>query len=310
MSGALQMLAIVAPVFALILLGKGAVHYKFVDATGMRGLNDFVFMLAIPALLFGSVAETDALSVINVATSYFAACFLVYALALPLAFWLFRARLPRAAMFGLNACYGNTVMMGVPVITAGFGPAGVPYLLAIIAFHSALLLPLASVLVDAGVHGNADIRLLARTLWRGLSRNPIILSIFAAFAWRILALPVPDALHRLLAMLGAAAPPLALFCLGASLPRLTGLSVLAEASATAVLKLVVLPAVVWLAGRAMGIGGLPLAVSVVTAGMPTGANAFLLARRSAGLADASAGSVVLTTLLSIASLTVLLLWAR
>jgi predicted permease len=40
--------------------------------------------------------------------------------------------------------------------------------------------------------------------------------------------------------------------------------------------------------------------------MPTGANAFLLARRAEGLLEMSAAKVLLTTLLSIASLTALL----
>ena len=47
---------------------------------------------------------------------------------------------------------------------------------------------------------------------------------------------------------------------------------------------------------------LPLKVAVLVGGMPTGANAFLLAHRNESLAEASTAIVLATTLLSAISL--------
>jgi len=44
--------------------------------------------------------------------------------------------------------------------------------------------------------------------------------------------------------------------------------------------------------------------------MPTGANAFLLARRFATMAEASASTVVVSTAASVVTLTVLLAWLK
>ena len=62
-----------------------------------------------------------------------------------------------------------------------------------------------------------------------------------------------------------------------------------------------MPALVALLAHLAGVTGIACAVVVITAGMPTGANAFMLARRFGTLIEASAGTAV-----SLATLTVLL----
>ena len=156
------------------------------------------------------------------------------------------ASLAQAGVAGLNACYGNTVMLGVPLVTAAFGAEGVGIMLPVIALHSMLLLPMATVLIEAdglgkgGAGTRNPVRVLAATL-PSVVRNPIILSLAAALLWRALAVPEPVALHRLLAMLGAGAPALALFGLGASLPDFAAQGSVRETGVAAVLKLVVQP---------------------------------------------------------------------
>ena len=97
-------------------------------------------------------------------------------------------------MLGLNSSYGNTVLMGIPIIVAALGEDALPPLLAIIALHSAILLPLAGVLVEMDVVGSGRRRplaILAATLARTL-RNPVIMSILVASLWRFSRLPVPS----------------------------------------------------------------------------------------------------------------------
>lgn len=304
------LLGIVAPVFALILMGAAGVRLKFLDAGGQRGLNDFVYWLALPALLFGSVVDATSLRVVDVAGVYFLGCLIVFAIGAVLARLVAGAGLANAAMVGLNSCYGNTVMLGIPIVAAGFGPNGVALLLGIIALHSALLLPLASVLIEADRPGQGGVlRVLGRIL-PALLKNPIVMSVVLAFLWRLTGWKLPDALHRLLHMLGAGGPALALFCLGMSLAGLAGFVGLREALVSTALKLVALPVVVGAIAHLAGLSGLPFAIVVLTAGMPTGANAFLLARQTDTFADGSAGTVVIGTAASLATLSVLLVWLR
>ena len=307
--------SIIAPVFALIVMGAAAVRLRLLEMVAVRGMSDFVFYAAMPSLLFGSVAGAPPLRLVDVAGSFLAGATLLFGIAAIIARTVLRAQLAQASVFALNCVFGNTVMLGIPVIDAAYGRQGVAYLLAVIAFHSGLLLPLATILIEAdpashgGRVGQGPIAVLRAAL-PGLVRNPVVVSIVLAFLWRATGLAIPSPVQRLLSLLGAAGPPLALFCLGATLPRPTGWSDLREVSIAGVFKLVVMPALVAVIAHAAGVSGIAFAVVVMASALPTGANAFLLARRFSTMAEASASTVVVSTALSVVTLTVLLAWLR
>jgi predicted permease len=301
----LTLLSVILPVFAAIGAGLLARRLRLADQAAFRAMTDVCFFLAMPPLLFGAIVQGPAVDLLGVASVYFAACLLVYALGL-LAARLLRRPLAHGAMLGLDGCYGNTVMMGIPVTVAALGPAALSPLMAIIALHSAILLTLTTLLMEAGAAGGQRPAVVLRNTLRGTLRNPIIMSICAAFLWRGLGLPVPGLLLDTLRLPGAAAVPLALICLGGSLPAPRAGAVGVEALLGAVLKLALMPALVWTIGRQAGLAELPLQVATITAGLPTGANAFLLARRAEHLMAISATTVVLTTLVSLGTLGVLL----
>ena len=301
-----MLFGIVAPVFALIGMGAGAVRLRWIDAAALKGMNDFVFYLAMPCLLFRSMVSAPPLRLLDVAGSFIVGAVVLFALAAVLSRAVFRARLATAGVFALNAVFGNTVMLGVPIVDSAFGAEGVAYLLAVVAFHSALLLPLATVLIEADAAQGRGAWAVARATVPGLVRNPVVVVILAALAWRATGLGLAGPVERLMLLLGAAGPPLALFCLGASLPRPEGWKGLGEIALACLLKLMVMPALVaglaWLAG----VRGTAFAVVVLAAAMPTGANAFMLARRFGTMMEASATTVVVSTGLSLVSLTILL----
>lgn len=287
--------AIIAPIFLMIGMGHAAFRFKIIDKPGLRGLNDIVFFAAIPALLFRSVVEAPDFAIVAIASAYFAAGLVVYAVGFTIALLVLRTGLTRAALIGLNASYGNTVMMGIPVVAGIYGVDGISSLLGIITFQSVIFLPMTSVLMEIGGNQQTNPRILLRLTIQGVIRNPIILAIAAALVWHTLHVPVPGWLHNWLSMLGAAGPPLALFCLGASLPPFRLGGVLTEAITGCVLKLLVMPLLVYAVARWAGLGGIPLAVAVLTGSLPTGANAFMIARRAEAAAEASAATVVVAT---------------
>jgi hypothetical protein len=302
--------SIVLPVFALILMGAAAVRLRLVEIAAVRGMTDFVFFTAMPALLFASIIQAPPLPLLHVAGAFLFGAVALFALGLVLARLLLRSGLADASAFGLNCAYGNVVMLGVPVVQAAYGSVGVAYLLALIAFHSTLLLPLATVCIEAGsprTHGRGIAPLFAAAL-PGILRNPVIVAIFLALLWRLGGLAMPAVVLNFLNLIGAAGPPLALFCLGASLPRPQGRSALKEISLAAGLKLLVMPATVGICAHLAGVHGVAFAVSVIAAAMPTGANAFLLARRFETTMEASASAVVISTALSLFTLSLLLAW--
>ncbi len=303
---------VVAPIFALILIGWLARRFGYVSDAGVGALNDFVFYLATPALLFAAVTGAESLDFASVVISYFSMTLLLFALSVPLAMWALKASIPEASVFGLNVTYGNTVMIGIPLIAMAFGQEGLANLIGLIAFHATLLLPVATILMEIGANrSEASIIRTLRATFMALLRNPVVMGIFVGLMWRWAGIPVPSVLKHFTEMLGASSPPMALLCLGASLHGFARMAEAKEAALAGVLKMFVMPAMVAaMAGPVMGLRGVPFAVVVITAALPTGANAFVLARRYATLAERSATTVVICTAASVVTLGLLIAWFR
>ena len=72
------------------------------------------------------------------------------------------------------------------------------------------------------------------------------------------------------------------------------------------LKLAVMPVVIGAIAWLAGVRGVAFSAVTITAAMPTGANAFMLARRFETMLEASATTVLVATGVSMVTLTVLL----
>lgn len=302
---------VVLPIFLLIMLGYGGARTGRISPAALSGMNDYVFWIATPALLFASVTEAENLSVARIAIAYFSAVLVLYGIALAIARRILGLDLSGGSVFALNVTFGNTVMMGIPLMDAAFGQEGVANLIALIAFHSIVLLPLTTILLEVGAAKAPGVLRTMRASGLAVARNPVILGIVVALAWRVLGLPVPPVLRRFVDLAGVSAPALALYCLGGSLAFFREPGAWRESLWAGSLKLFMLPALVALAaGPVAGLTGIPYAVAVVTAALPTGANAFVLARTYSTLADRAANTVVWTTVVSILTIGGLLVLLR
>lgn len=300
---------VVLPVFALVGLGRFAAWRGQLAPAAVETLSGFIFRFALPPLLFRAVTTAGSLSLIP-ALPFMAVAMAIFAAGTLLSRRGLAEGLASAGVFGLNCAFGNTVMMGVPVIAAAFGKPGVAELLAIIAFHSALLMPVATATVEAGLNARLAPGRILRATARSLARNPIIIAIALGFFWTWLGLPTPAALARLLDLLAGAAAPVALVALGASLPPAPRRADIAPVLLSCLLKNLAMPALVFAAARLAGLAPLAVAVSTVAAAMPTGANAFMLASRYATAAERSAAAVLVSTLVSLPVLAALLVAFR
>jgi malonate transporter and related proteins len=304
-----QTFTLVIPIFAVIAMGWVTTRRKFIEPTGFAALNGFAYWVALPSLLFGSIAKMETRGLIDVALVYLSCCVAVYACAMALGALFFKRSFAQAAMFGLNSTYGNVIYFGTPLVSAAFGPQALAVILAIIAVHSGVLLPLTALLIEIGSRSQGNIRTAFQNTAINLLKNPIIMSILIGFAWRGTGLGLPSAVQNLLTLLGNAAAPLALFCLGAALPTTVGRSLISsEAVLAVIIKLAILPFTVGLVASKIGLSDLAWRVAVLTAAVPTGANAILLARRDASFSEASANIVVLATALSVLTIPMILGW--
>jgi predicted permease len=301
---------VVVPVFAIIALGYLAARWRLMAEAGFRGLTGFTFSVAAPALLFSGGTQPHQ-GGSGAAVAFLVGVLAIYGIGMALGRGLLRLRLAEANMLGLSCAFGNTVMMGIPLILAAYGPAGLPPMLAILAFHTLVILGLATVVAEVAQQaGGAPWRRVLKATLLGVVRNPVVMAVFAALVWSGLSLPVPGALRRTLELLGAAAPPVALFCLGGSLFGLSVRAAWRETALICAVKLLAMPGIIWLLCLWMGLSRPETAVAVTLAALPTGANAFILAQRYQTGADRSGAAVVVSTALSVLTLAALIGWFR
>lgn len=299
----LQTIGIVLPIFAVIGLGHAAVRWHAFDGVAAGNLTKFVVYFPIPALTFGVIAEARPASVTAFSLAYLAGAVVIYLLALAVTGLLDHPSLGHRAVFALDAVWSNVVFLGTPLISAVWGIEGLTYLVGIIVATSAFM-PISVALMEIDMSPKRGSDIVGGVLI-SLAKNPIIVSTILGIVWRLAALPVPMPLHMLIDLLGRCAAPMGLFCLGMSLPPMTR-EVIREAALCTFLKLLVMPAVVGVICYLAGFIGMPLSIAILAAAMPTGANAFIIARGTTRFGDSSATSVVLATLLSMITLPILL----
>ncbi len=306
----LVLLNIIAPVFGLIAVGYAVGRLRLLSEATAQGVSEFAFVLAIPALLCRTIATAKFadLSPLGIWASYFGASAMVWIAATLLTrIWLARPA-EDAPSIAMSAVFGNTVMLGLPLAIATFGPAGAAPAALILSIHAPILLTTGA-LHSAAVGraaGLGDHRLL-RSLSQDLVRNPIIVGILAGAAWRLTGWPLPTVVDRLLDLLASAGVPAALTALGLTLVSFEIKGQVPTLAVILVLKLVALPILAWLlAAEVFELGPLSAGVVTILAAMPSGANAYLFATHEGRAVNSASGAVALGTLLAAATAAVFL----
>jgi hypothetical protein len=306
----LAVLAIVTPVFALIGLGFLAARQGWLPDGAGGALSQFAFKIAMPALLFRAMLNTGPMeaSPFRLLAAYFLVTAVIWlAASLAGAFVLKRPAEDQAPL-AMGATFGNTVMLGIPIAVTAFGPEATAPLAVLIAVEAPLLWIIATLHIEAARRGRRMSFDALSGVLKDLARNTIVLSLIFGLIGRALGLTLPGAPDRILAMLGQAAVPVALFSLGMALAgfRMSGEG--RTLTLLCVLKLLAYPALAHVsAAHIFALPPLWVSLVVLMAAMPVGANAYLFAARyDRGAATVSA-AIAVSTLLAVVTVSGLLL---
>jgi malonate transporter and related proteins len=267
-----------------------------------RVLGNAAFSIFVPALLFRTTARLDFAAL----PWRIVAAFFVPAVLYALAVYLWQRRRPLStsapAARMVSASFGNSVQLGIPMATALFGEAGLAIHITLVSLHALILLTLPTVLVELDLAraqpGPRDILATLRNTVRNTLVHPVVLPVVAGMAWNLAGLPLPPVLDETLVALGSAVVPVCLVLIGLSLAYYGVQGQWRGALQLSALKLLVLPAAVLaVAHWGFGLAGLPLAVVVLMASLPTGSNALIFAQRYDTLATEATATIVISTLL-------------
>ena len=297
------------PVVLLIAAGYLAGWRNWIGGPAVKELSNLIFLLLAPALLFRSMStvHVEQLSLKPVA-AYFLAAALIYAATLAV-----RGFNRTAAVLALSNTYSNTVMIGIPLIGLAYGPPGMVVVLTLVSLHSLILLTSATIVLElasaredaaAGLPGQRHIAATVGKALRNAIIHPVVLPVIAGLLFAQTGWTVPEVVDKPIALLGAAFSPVALVLVGITL-AMTPVGIhLRGATVQALVKNIVHPLGVLAIGWLLGMRGLPLAVMVVAASLPIGANVFMFAQRYHVAEELVTASVVVSTVLALVTVSV------
>lgn len=307
---------IVLPIFGLIATGYGAARSRLLAAEVGDGLSQFVYVIAVPVLIFRTLATADLPTTPpwGLWASYFAGVVVAWTLGHLAATRLHGLSSAEAVIAGVTSAFANTVMLGIPVTLTAYGEAGAVPLFLIISIHLPVMMVIGTLLIERAVRVDGGVTTpfsplaLIKAVGLNLLQNPIVVGILAGGAVRLIGLPLGGIVTTFLDMIAAAAIPCALIGMGMALNRYGLKGRVGLVSMVGAIKLVVMPIVVFAVGvHVFALPPLWVAVATITAACPSGINSYLMANRfRVGHALAS-GGILGTTVVSVVTLWLVLL---
>lgn len=302
-------LAVVLPIFALILVGYVCRKTNRLGERAASEINRMVVWLCLPALLF-KVTATTTLEQIwqpGFIISFGAGTLAVFVATL--AWRLARCQpLVVASMDGLTAGYANTGYIGIPLCLLVFGQAGLEPALISSLIVVCVLFAVAVVCIEIGLQQERHIGRAVVTVLKALAKNPLVVTPILGACWAATGLGIAEPVMHFLDMLAAATTPCALISLGLFLAQkqaapkqgawpLVGIKLIGQPLITAVLafKVFSLPTV-WAQS------------AVLLSALPTGTGPFMLAEYYQREAGVISRAILYSTLGSLVTLAGLLYW--
>ncbi len=299
-----------SPILLIVALGFGLARIRFLGGEFMADLNKLAFWIALPALLFRSVAHAERP---GPQTLHLFGLMVLVTLIGAGAGWLaaILLRQPRAAHGTLSqaAFRGNLAYVGIPVLSYVVADAAsrretfasaVIVMTALMAVYNIL-----AVLVLQASQHQFSWKSLGPAL-KTIVTNPLLLAGLAGLPLGLTQTPLPLFLDRTLEALGGAAVPIALLCIGGALATPGARAPRTAVFSAALLKTAALPALVWFLAPVFQLHAAEFQVALVLAASPTAAASYVMAVQMQGDEALAGRAIVLSTLLAGVSLPVVL----
>lgn len=309
----MQILNILAPVFLLIAIGAGLQQTAFVSPNFLKEANRVTYWLGLPALLFSQLARSfHQAGGAGLMLGVMLGATLLLIPAGYLAAWLLRVPGAAAGTFVQGGFRGNLAFVGLPIL---WSLPDSP-LAGGLSVRTAAIVTVAPMMVLYNTAGVVVLLLSQHTLsWRmvrpflkQLATTPPLLATVAGMGFAFTGWNLPPALDKTFTALGEMALPLGLLGVGGSLVTVKFGTRWSWPLGAALMKTLASPALGWLAGRALGLGGLELKMVLILMACPTAIVSYTMALELKGDEALASGTIGLSVLTTPAALAAILAW--
>jgi predicted permease len=302
---------VILPIFAIIAAGYGCGLARLLGEASSEALNGFVYYVALPALFFLSTANAPLGEVFNgpLIAAFLGGLVLSGLIAALLGGWIFRLDPRERVMHFMASIFSNTGYMGIPLLTAAFGEAGVLPAVIGTMCTGAVVMPLCMGALAAAAPPRASALTATGRAFALTARNPLVTSTVLGVGWSLLVGPetLPTPATRFLDMLAVTAGPCALFAMGLFMVGRSVRSGWQESLWLSAIKLALQPVITFaLARYVLDLDPFLTACVVILAGLPTGTLVFVVAQRNGLYTQRAITVIVATTAGAVATLSLIL----
>jgi len=291
------------PVFIIITIGALLRRSNLMGDSHWAGVDHVCYFVLFPAIIFKEIAAADFsnIPVWHMAAAMIVALTVMFALLLLL-------RAPLSAALGINGAQFTSLFQGATRWHTFIAFATVPLFfgndaLALAAVSAATMTPLLNVVcvIVMSIYIGGE-RPPAGKLAMIVLRNPFFFSSMGGVLFQLLGLPLPGLAVQVLDMIGRGALGLALLTVGAGLHFGEAAAAKLTVGLATVLKLLVMPVLMFFTLKLFGVTGTPAAVALLCSAVPTGSGAYVLAKQMGG--DAPLVANILTAQVICAAITI------
>ena len=299
MNAALQQILLAAPLFVLVFVGYGIVHWGGWSKVAADALARFVFTIALPAMLFRLMSGFASLPPVDVRllAAFFGGCLVVFLLGRLVSAKLFRLDGVSQSVFALGGVFSNNVLLGLPLTRILLGEEAMPAAALVVVFNALTLWTLVTVSVEWAKTGAPTLAGFGKTT-RGVLTNPLVASILAGTLFSLTGFALPSLIDQPLKLLGDAALPMSLIALGMGLAEFGVREGWRQSVSISLLKLVAHPLVVWALAVLLGLPPVETQAVVLLASLSVGANVYLMSRQFHVMQGPVASSLLMSTALA------------
>lgn len=328
------------PVFLVMVLGFFLHQIGWIDDLFAQKMNQFVFRVPLPVMLFYQLAHTDFRDAWD--TKFVLFCFFVTLASITIAVLISRfLKDPGERGEFIQASYrSSAAILGVAYISNIYGDAGMAPLMMIgsVPLYNVMAVVILTVTapasngktltgsgaltaggtLPAAESGNADPKdakdssgpalsrldpLLIRKTLRGIITNPIILGILAGLLWSLSGIHIPHIINKTLSEVGVLSTPLGLLAMGASVEPSKVSGELKPAIIASILKLVGFCALFLPLAVSLGFRNQKLVAILIMLGSASTVTCFVMAKNMGHEGTLSTNAVMITTILSAFTIT-------
>jgi malonate transporter len=299
------------PIFALILTGFICGYFDVFDKTATDNLNRSADYLALPSLMFVAMSK---ITPDQVRQFGFVAAFCGgFSVTFAVAYAISRARgrrVANASIEGLDAGYSNVGFMGIPMCLLVFGPESAPASIIATLFTACVLFLFAVVIVEVDLQKGSSFWSTGTKVARSLLTSPLLIAPVAGLCIGLSSLKVPAPLESFATLLGGAASPAALVCIGLFLAQERVVSHDAVSIGILVaLKLILQPAITaLLAFHVFTMPPLWSHSAVILSALPIGSGPFTIAKLYRLEAGVTSGSILASHVFAVLTVSLLVAW--